>query len=99
MRDTCMHGRDIGLGRKKGKHAVHLPSLPLLRRDQVSTHTHTYTIQVGASWAGAPVGFVAQHWGWGAIRHMWAASLLASAGFLSVPGLLVQVRVRVCVCA
>lgn len=48
--------------------------------------------QVGASWAGAPVGFVAQHWGWGAIRHLWAASLVAAAGSLSVPGLLVKAR-------
>jgi hypothetical protein len=48
--------------------------------------------QVGASWAGAPVGFVAQHWGWGAIKHLWAASLLAAAGCLSVPGLLVKAR-------
>lgn len=48
--------------------------------------------QVGASWAGAPVGFVAQHWGWGAIKHLWAASLLATAGCLSVPGLLVKAR-------
>ncbi|EWM25612.1 Major facilitator superfamily domain, general substrate transporter [Nannochloropsis gaditana] len=48
--------------------------------------------QVGASWAGAPVGFVAQHWGWGAIRHLWAASLLASAGLLSAPGLIVKAR-------
>ena len=48
--------------------------------------------QVGASWAGAPVGFVAQHWGWGAIKHLWAASLVAAAGCLSVPGLLVKAR-------
>lgn len=48
--------------------------------------------QVGASWAGAPVGFIAQHWGWGAIRHIWALSVILAAGFLAIPGMIVGTK-------
>lgn len=51
-------------------------------------------VQVGASWAGAPVGFVAQHYGWGAIRLLWGASILSSTVLLAVPGLLRQWELR-----
>jgi hypothetical protein len=48
--------------------------------------------QCGASWAGAPVGFLAQHYGWQAIWALWTGSVVTAGVLLALPNLMLARR-------
>jgi len=60
-----------------------------------SPSSPTPLYQCGTTWAGAPVGFLAHHYGWGAIYHLFMTVTLMAGVFFLIPALQVENNIDV----